>query len=344
MTGIRRTRVRHVAALLTAALASLCSLPSAYVGYAAAAEATSSPLPGPLVTAQWLHDHGDGVTVIDIGDDARRLTTPPKFVVDQKTGAKTLTETGGHIAGALFVDFSTIREARTVDGINLVAMMPTKESFEKVMDAAGLDNGKTIVIAPVGDSVESLGMATRLLFQLKYFGEDKVAILNGGTNAWLSAGYPVSTDPVPTRKGDWAATAERKEILATTDDVKASLRDHSAQLVDARPTAQFFGIAKSPVVTAAGHVEGARSFPTDAVTAPAGAARLFLNEKQYRAIFQHQGINPDQPSISYCNTGHYGSGAWFVAYEILGQKGAKLYAGSMNEWTHLNNPVVGLPQ
>jgi len=333
--------IRHVAALLTVALASLWGLPEMYVGRAEAAEAV---LPGPLVTAQWLHDHADGITVIDIGDNAQRLTTAPKFVVDPKTGARTLTETGGHIAGALFVDFSTIREERTIDGVKLVAMMPTKESFEKVMDAAGLEKGKTIVIAPVGDSVESLDMATRLLFQLKYFGEDKVAILNGGTNAWLGAGYPVSTDAVPTRKGDWAATAERKEILATTDDVKASLHDHATQLVDARPTAQFFGIIKSPVVAAAGRVEGARSFPTEVVTAPAGAARQFLTEKQYRAIFQQQGINPDQPSISYCNTGHYGSGAWFVAHEILGQKGAKLYAGSMNEWTNLKNPVVGLPQ
>jgi thiosulfate/3-mercaptopyruvate sulfurtransferase len=293
------------------------------VGRAAAAEAA---LPGPLVTAQWLHDHADGVTVIDIGDNAQRLTTT------------------GHIAGALFVDFNTIREERTIDGVKLAAMMPTKESFEKVMETAGLDKGRTIVIAPVGDSVESLGMATRLLFQLKYFGEDKVAILNGGTNAWIGANYPVSTDPVSTRKGDWVATAERKELLATTDDVKAGLRDHATQLVDARPIAQFFGTMKSPVVKAAGHVEGARSFPPDAVTPPAGAARQFLNEKQYRAIFQQQGINPDQPSISYCNTGHYGSGAWFVAHEILNQKDAKLYAGSMNEWTNLNNPVVGLPQ
>ena len=333
------TRVRPVAALLTAALA--LSVSGAYVVRATAAEAV---LPGPLVTAQWLHDHADGITVIDVGSDAARLTTQPKFTVDAKTGAKTLTETGGHIPGALFVDFSTIREERTVDGVKLTAMMPTKESFEKVMAAAGLDKGKTIVIAPVGDTVESLDMATLLLFDLKYFGEDKVAILNGGTNAWLGANYPVSTDPAPTRKGDWAASAERKEILATVDDVKANQRDHATQLVDARPIAQFFGIMKSPVVKAGGHLEGARSFPPDVVTAPAGAARKFLNENQYRVIFQHQGINPDQPSISYCNTGQYGSGAWFVAHEVLNQKGAKLYAGSMNEWTNLNNPVVGLPQ
>ncbi len=200
-------------------------------------------LPGSLATAQWLHDHLDQVTVIDIRDNMQRITAAPRFNIDG-SGKKTLVETGGHIPGAILVDFAKIRAARVVNGVSLNAMMPTKEAFQATMDAAGLDKQRPIVIAAVGDAVNSLDMATRLFFQLKYFGENNVAVLNGGTNSWLSAGYQVSTDPIGVRHGDWAATAERRDILATTDDVKAAMRTHSVQLVDARPTAQFFGIIK----------------------------------------------------------------------------------------------------
>ena len=335
------TIIRNAIALAITAAALAFGAPSMNASLAAEGGAT---LPGSLVTAQWLHEHLSQVTVIDLRDDMKRLTVEPKFTVDKQTGKKSLVETGGHIPGAISVDFTKIRETRVVNGVKLAAMMPTKAFFEKAMDDAGLDKGATIVIAPTAENIEALDMATRLFFQLKYFGDDKIAVLNGGTNTWISAGYPVSTEAIPAKKGNWAATAERKEILATIDDVKEGVKSHATQLVDARPTAQFFGIAKAPIVTAAGHVEGAYSLPTEAVSKSADGANEFMDEKAYRAIFKQQNIKPEQASISYCNTGHYASGAWFVAHEILKNKNAKLYTGSMNEWTHLNNPVVGLPQ
>jgi thiosulfate/3-mercaptopyruvate sulfurtransferase len=320
----------------------------AFVGGAlclvAPAAFAQSAAPGPLVSAQWLHDNLDKVQVVDVGDDAARLVTAPKFASDPKTGVKRLVEAGGHIAGARFVDFGAIREEQAVEGVKLKAMMPTRDSFEKVMDAAGVDKGKTTVIVSGGDTVSSLDMATRLYFQLKYFGDDKIAVMNGGMNAWLAAGYPVATDPVAPRQGDWKATAERREILATTDDVKAALKSGSAQLVDARPVSQFFGITKSPVVAVGGHLEGAKMLPTEAITTSAGPAQQFMGAKQYTAIYKQQGIDASRPTIAYCNTGHFASGAWFIASEIMEQKDARMYAGSMNEWTNLKNPVVSLPQ
>jgi thiosulfate/3-mercaptopyruvate sulfurtransferase len=306
------------------ALGCISALSISFLSQTAMAATT---LPGPLVTAQWLHDHLKDVTVIDVRGEKK---------------GKGPTTAPSHIAGALAVDFGKIREVRDVDGMKLKAMMPTKASFEKVMDDAGLDKGKTVVIVPAGDSVGSMDMATRLFFQLKYFGDDNIAILNGGTKAWSNAGYPLSTEAASAKKGNWVASAERKEILATVDDVKEGLKNHTTQLLDARPTAQYYGIVKSPVVLAAGHVEGAYSFPTEVIAKSTKGATEFMEPKQYLAIFKQKGIKPDQATITYCNTGHLASGAWFVAHEILQNKNAKLYTGSMNEWTHLKNPVVGV--
>ena len=143
-------------------------------------------LPGPLVTPQWLHGHLKEVTIIDIRDDMKTFSAEPKFEVNKKAGKKNLVETGGHLAGAISVDFDKIREERTVDGVKIKAQLPTAEYFTKVMDNFGLNKAdKPLVIVPTGESVDSMDMATRLYFQLRYFGEarTKVAILNGGVNA-----------------------------------------------------------------------------------------------------------------------------------------------------------------
>jgi thiosulfate/3-mercaptopyruvate sulfurtransferase len=314
---------------------------------AAAQIASAAGLPGPLVTPQWLHEHLNEVTVVDIRDDMKTFTAEPKYETDKKTGKKTLVETGGHIAGAISVDFNKIRQERTVDGVKIKAQLPTAEYFTKVMDDFGLNKtDKPIVIVPTGESVDSMDMATRLYFQLRYFGEprDKLAILNGGVNAWLQAGFPVSTDKAANTKGDWTAGPEDKAILASLQQVKEGLQNGSDQFIDARPTAQFLGIVKKPINKTGGHLPGAKSFPTDAIVKPVGAAHEFMSAEDYKKIFAEFNIQPNAPTVTYCNTGHLASGAWFVAHEIMGNKNSKLYTGSMIEWTNLGNPTVGLPQ
>ena len=169
-----------------------------------------------------------------------------------------------------------------------------------------------------------------------------MAVLNGGINAYLQAGYPVSTDKAAPDKGNWAATGEDKAILASLQDVKEGLRTGSEQFVDARPTAQFLGIVTKPVNKSAGHLAGARSFPTDAIIKPVGAAYEFMSAEDYKKIYAQLNLQPNAATVTYCNTGHLASGAWFVAHEIMGNKSSKLYAGSMIEWTNLGNPTSGM--
>ena len=39
--------------------------------------------------------------------------------------------------------------------------------------------------------------------------------------------------------------------------------------------------------------------------------------------------------MSFCNTGHWASVGWFASSELLGNKKARMYDGSMVEWTML---------
>ncbi|WP_079417414.1 sulfurtransferase [Thiomonas intermedia] len=317
------------------------TLIAAAIGMGAAHAAFAMNVPGPLVTPQWLKAHQSEVTIVTIGDNpAKMFTAQPQM---GKNNA--VMKVGGHVPGSILVDFGDIRQARVEDGVKLKALMPTAEFFTSAMDKAGMNSGKPIVIVPEGEGLAPMDMGTRLYFQLRYFGEaaDQVAILNGGTAAWLNAGYKVSTDAAPTAMGNWKAGAEDHAILASIDEVKAGLKGGSEQFIDARPTPQYLGIAKKPIDKSAGHLPGAKSFPTDAIVQSKDGVTRFMTAADYKHIFGAYNIMDSAPTTTYCNTGHLASGAWFVVHEIVGNKNSKLYANSMNEWTNLGNPTVGLP-
>ena len=40
----------------------------------------------------------------------------------------------------------------------------------------------------------------------------------------------------------------------------------------------------------------------------------------------------DGDEITYCNTGHWASVAWFGLSEVMGNKNTAMYDGSMTEW------------
>ncbi|SFF34809.1 thiosulfate/3-mercaptopyruvate sulfurtransferase [Fontimonas thermophila] len=299
-------------------------------------------LPGPLVDAAWLKQHLNEVTVLDVRDDLKTFTTEPEFETDPKTGQKKLISVGGRIEGTLPVDFNKIRTDREIGGVKISKMLPSKAEFQEIMQAAGLIKGKPIVIASTGDDAGQIEEATRLYWSLKVYGEDQIAILDGGVAAWLASGYPVTTVTAAVPRGDWEATDIRTDLIAEMADVETA-HQKKIQLIDARPLPQYLGLSfKKPTVLAGGHIAGAKNYPTDVRFKPAGLAYMFLSPDEYRAVMQAQGIDPNAASIAYCNTGHMASGLWFIQSEILGNRKVRLYDGSMHEWTTRGKPVVGI--
>lgn len=317
------------------------SLLTAMAVTAVACSAQAVSLPGPVVSADWLHKHRGGVTVLDVRYDLDSFKSKPEYG-KTKDGQKYLSATGGHIPGALAVDYNALRTTRKVDGVDIPKLVLDQQGFEALMQSIGLNSGKPIVITSPGEDIGYLEAATRLYWSLKYYGETSLALLDGGNAAWLQAGYSVDSSAPPKAKGNWVAQAPNEDLRAETAEVAAGLKS-GVQMIDARSPIQFSGIYyKKPKVKAGGHVEGAKMLPPDVRSRSVGLAAEFLTADEYRNVFNSFGINPDAPSVSYCNTGHLASGAWFIQHEILGNKQATLYDGSMTEWTTLGHPVVGL--
>ena len=296
-------------------------------------------VPGPLVDTQWLADHMPEVVLLDLRADTKSFTAEAPPIPAALKDKKKL-EVLGHIPGARLVDYKAIRSKREIDGKTVDKMIPPKADFEKVMQEAGLKSGDAVVIATKGMSTLDLTMGTRLYWQLKYFGQDNLALLDGGTARWIKEQRPITTETPEVGAGDWTASAERTELFATSEEVAKASSD-GALLVDSRPVSQYLGTAKRDYVYAYGHIPGARNYPSDLMTAqdPAGG---FLPADQYRELGKVLGVDLDAEAITYCNSGHFASGTWFVMSEILGNKKVKLYDGSMHEWTLEKRPVVSM--
>ena len=257
-------------------------------------------------------------------------------------GKRQLDQVGGNIPDALSVNFWALRESREVEGRKVDFMMPTATEFQAVMRASVLEPDKPVVLVPTGDDATSLQEASFLAWELQVFGmpATDIAILDGGTHAWITAGYEVENDGIaPLESGHWSATEPRTDLVAAIPDVQGVQKRH-LPLWDARPLAQFAGVDNTPAIPARARLEGARALPAEILYSPAeDGSWHFLKPAQYKAVLALQGLPPHATGILYCNTGQYAAGAWFIMSRIMGQSGLRLYPGGMNEWTQRGLPV-----
>ena len=300
-------------------------------------------LPGRVVSADWLSNNLSDVQVIEVRTDLASYLRNPEFDTDKKTGKKFLVEVGGHIANSTLLDFKKVRVERLVDGKKIKFLIPEKADFEKLVQSLGINSDKPIVLVPIGQDMSDIDEALRTYWSFKVYGEDQVAVLDGGIAGWLSEGREFTTANSPKAAGNWAAKAERKELVASSDDVAAASKSGKPQLLDARQPAQYLGLAKRPDVLTFGHIAGSKELAPELLAKPSNGALYFWQKKTYDALLAANGLSNKGPTIAYCNTGHLAAGGWFVMSELVGNKSTKLYDGSLYLWTLEGRPLVGVP-
>ena len=299
-------------------------------------------LPGALVETDWLAKNRDKVVILDVRNDVKSFTQKPVYKKDKKSGKSKLVKVGGHIPGARLVNYKNVRATRMIDGKKVTRMVPARKDFQEFMQSVGLNKNDSIVIVSKGESNGDMTMATRLYWQLKYFGHKNLAILNGGTAQWIVDKREVSSKADKPKKGNWVATTEDKSIFATSEDVASAVQSKDTQLVDTRSISLYLGTwYKSSYVYDKGHIDGARNYPNELITKPSLPAR-FISSGDTKALMDKLGIDTSAKSITYCNSGHLASGSWFLMSEVLGNKDVKLYDGSMHEWTLEKRPTTSV--
>lgn len=297
--------------LRTAAAFTLILFTSLYTGGGShAAEAVS-----PLVDAAWIarnHDRPD-VVVLDIRN--------------RIDGGSEAAYREGHIPSAVYSNYLEAGWRTEAGGV--AGILPPAEALEPLIGGLGIDNGTHVVIVAGGVSSTDMASATRVYWTFKAMGHDAVSILDGGYR-----GYAAETES-PVERGWNAPEAKtfvarpRRDLVAGLEDVRAAL-ESDTPLIDVRPAAQHLGQETSPVAQRAGTIPGAANIPHSEFVTQTGD---FVGAERVRQLLKEAGVPPSGATITFCNTGHWGSLGWFALSEILGNADARLYDGSIAEWS-----------
>ena len=238
----------------------------------------------------------------------------------------------GHIPGSHCLDWhGDLQDPVTRD-------LPSAAAIQRMWRRLGIHERSTVVF--YGDNSNWYACFGVWLF--RHFGLPDVRLLDGGRQAWLSEGRPLTVEEPAENIAQTAPKARMlPQLRAHWTDVAATSAN-GGQLLDVRTPAEYRGDLLTepgyPQETAqrAGHIPGALNVPWDVSVGPDG--RL-LPEPELRSVLSGRGVALDRPTITYCRIGERSAHTWFVLHEILGLRDVRNYDGSWTEW----GSMVGMP-
>jgi thiosulfate/3-mercaptopyruvate sulfurtransferase len=197
--------------------------------------------------------------------------------------------------------------------------LPERRTFQDAMRRAGVSQDSLVVVYDDADATA----AARAWWTLRYFGHERVRVLDGGYHAWVEGGRPVTTELPATAPGDFTAMPGRLPLL---DADGAAAVAKGGVLLDARTPERYRGEVE-PIDPVAGHIPGAISAPT---ASNVGVDGRFLPADLLRERFAGLGATDAAEVGAYCGSGVTAAHE-VLALTIAGVPAA-LYAGSWSNW------------
>lgn len=264
-----------------------------------------------LVSTEWVAQHLD--------DDSIRIVE-----VDENPDLYR----EAHIPGAIGFDWKKDLQ----DPVRRDFLGPRE--FGELMGSRGISNDHTVVL--YGDRNNWFAAYTYWYF--RYYGHDKVKLINGPREKWIAEGRPTTTEVPSYPPQRFETRGPDESIRARRDEVLAAL-DRDVKLVDVRSPAEFAGEIISPAgyeqegAQRAGHIPGAINVPWAQAVNEDGT---FKSREELERLYREKGVLEDgKPVIAYCRIGERSAHTWFVLHELLGYDQVENYDGSWTEWGNL---------
>lgn len=275
----------------------------------------------PLISAEWLYENLDNPNLVIL--DATVLVE-----VDEQGEMQTLSGrpnyNNSHIPGAIFADLMGDLSEQDSE---LTFVLPSPEQFATAMGRLGVGNDSTVVIY----SASFPSWSARVWWMLKWIGFDNAALLNGGFNAWTSAGYPTSAEKVEPQAKQLSINL-RPELVADRNEVFSSIGNQSVTIVDSLPEASYNG--EMQMYARAGHIPGAINVPD---------FNHLDEDGKYRPVDELDMLydaDRRNRAITYCGGGVSASSVAFNMHR-LGFENVAVYMGSLQEWApDPDNPML----
>jgi len=227
-----------------------------------------------------------------------------------------------HVPGARFVHLDHDLSA-PMTGRNGRHPLPDPERFARGAGELGIGNGSQVV------AYDSSGgyYAARLWWMLRWLGHDAAAVLDGGWDAWVKAGLPVTSETPPARSARFRPRI-RDDVSIAAGQIAARISQLPPLLVDARSPDRFRG-ENETLDPVAGHIPGAvnRFFKLNLEADGRFKPPVVLRQELALAL----GDIPPSQVVHYCGSGVTACHN-LRAMEVAGLAGSRLYPGSWSEW------------
>lgn len=255
--------------------------------------------------------------------ELQALQTQPAVRVIDVRDAKSYA--ANHIANAVHSPYSQWRGPASNPG-----NPPTLPQLTQLVQSLGLTAATHAVVVSSGADTTDFGAAARVYWTLKMLGVKELSIVNGGMQAWTSAGLAQTTE-VPTVAASKFQPVPDERLLATRAEVQQHVAEGNAALVDSRPDDFYLGKKRAPAAQRSGTLPGAQQLDYSQWFVP--GTSTFVDTESARRIAAKVKREQGQETVAFCNTGHWAATDWFGLSEVAGVPNVSLYAGSMVDWT-----------
>ncbi len=268
-----------------------------------------------LVEPAWLHEnlHNDNLVLIDASNEVG-ATDDNDAPVNKGVGYYE----HAHIPGAVHANL--LRGLAERKALYRHTILPS-EKFEQAIGRLGVSNDSHVVIYDQGPSL----WASRLWWNLRLEGFDRISILNGGLPAWKNAGYETISGIERNEPATFTAK-RRPELLATKEQVLDYLDDDSVILINTLDADTFAG--RNADYGRAGHIPGSVNLPAPELFDETGKLAVEPSAERYEKI---GAMDVDKRPVTYCGVGIF---ATMTAFDMArnGRADVAVYDGSMSEW------------
>lgn len=253
--------------------------------------------------------------------DASFLLEKPAFDGDYRSGPASADWLEAHIPGSTYVDIA--RQFSDAEGSTHFTH-PDPQAVADELARLGVTRERAVVVY---DSTDTM-FAARLWYLLRWIGVD-ARVLDGGLDAWRSAGLPVASGPeaTPIPVEPWSAGPPRAAWV-TKDELTARSDSDARPLVCGLPAASFTGEAASRY-SRRGRIPGSVNVSSRDLFAADGTVR---GERELREAYVAEGVTGDEEVLLYCGGGITATANALTLAE-LGVLAVRVYDGSLEEWS-----------
>lgn len=255
-------------------------------------------------------------------------------IVEASWGEESEAYSKGHVPTSVHINTDTVEPPPQW-------MLASDEELAKFANDYGFTKDDTVIVT--GPDVMA---SYRVAVVLHYIGINDVRVLNGGNNAWTSAGYELETKSnKPVAGNDFGATIPANpDLIDTQAELKEMLKDSNNVLVDNRSWDEYIGkISGYSYHDKKGRIPGA-------VYGYAGTSATTLedyrnidntmrNADEIKALWKDAGIDTNKHLMFMCGSGWRAAEVLTYA-NVMGFDNTSLYSDGWIGWSNdTSNPT-----